>query len=371
MFVWSLQPGDSFVSKKSARRRNLNRYMATSTDSNNPGSARMFLTAYDAGHIFEKEISDIAEINHVRGEYPTLWLHVIGLTDVALTNKIGQLFGLHELALEDVGNVQHRAKVEQYGEQYFVVSHLIKMNQALETSQVSMFIAKDFVVSWQEGQEDELKGVRERLRRANSRARQAGPDYLSYMILDTVIDTYFPALEIYGERLEKLEDDILENSSRKHVGEIHQVKRELLAMRRAIWPLREAINELIRDGSSLFSEESRVHMRDCYDHTVQAIDFLETYRELGSDLMDVYLSTVSNKMNEVMKVLTIITTIFVPAGLIASVYGMNFHTETSPYNMPELTWYYGYPFALGLMLFTATTTVLLLRWRGFLGASNT
>jgi magnesium transporter len=366
MFVWSLQPGGSFVSKKNTRRRNLNRYVAVSRDSNNPGSARMLLTVYGGDNIVEKEISDVAEINPLRGKYRTLWLHVIGLEDLMLTNKIGGIFGLHELALEDVGNVQHRAKVEQYGEQY-----LIKMNQALETSQVSMFIAKDFVISWQEGQDDDLKGVRERLHRVNSRARKAGSDYLAYMILDTVIDTYFPALEVYGERLEKLEDDILDNSSRKNVGEIHQVKRELLAMRRAVWPLREAINELIRDGSALFSEEARVHMRDCYDHTVQVIDFVETYRELGSDMMDVYLSTVSNRMNEVMKVLTIITTIFVPAGLIASIYGMNFHTEISPYNMPELSWYYGYPFALGLMLFTATTTVFLLRWRGFLGGNRT
>lgn len=370
MFVWSLQPGGSFVSKKNTRRRNLNRYVATPRDVNKPGSARMLLTAYDGANIFEKEISDVSELSQVRGKYRTLWLHIIGLKDVALTNKIGEIFGLHELALEDVANVQHRAKVEQYGEQYFVVSHLIKMNQTLETSQVSMFIAKDFVVSWQEGQDDDLMAVRDRLHRVNSRARKAGSDYLSYMILDTVIDTYFPALEIYGERLEKLEDDILDNSSRKNVGEIHQVKRELLAMRRAVWPLREAINELIRDGSALFSEETRVHMRDCYDHTVQVIDFVETYRELGSDMMDVYLSTVSNKMNEVMKVLTIITTIFVPAGLIASIYGMNFHTEISPYDMPELTWYYGYPFALGLMLFTATMTVLFLRWRGFLGGKN-
>ena len=330
----------------------------------------MFLTAYDGDNIVEKEISDVAELSQVRGKYRTLWLHVLGLKDVVLTNKIGEIFGLHELALEDVRNVQHRAKVEQYGDRYFVVSHLIKMNQALETSQVSMFISSDFVISWQEGQDDDFKGVRERLHRVNSRARQAGSDYLTYMILDTVIDTYFPALEVYGERLEKLEDDILDNSSRKNVGEIHQVKRELLAMRRAVWPLREAINELIRDASALFSEEARVHMRDCYDHTVQVIDFVETYRELGSDMMDVYLSTVSNKMNEVMKVLTIITTIFVPAGLIASIYGMNFHTEISPYNMPELTWYYGYPFALGLMLVTATITIILLRWRGFLGGKN-
>ena len=230
MFVWSLQPGAALC------RRNLNRYVATPDDSNNAGSARMFLTAYDGDNIVEKEISDVAELSQVRGKYRTLWLHVLGLKDVVLTNKIGEIFGLHELALEDVRNVQHRAKVEQYGDRYFVVSHLIKMNQALETSQVSMFISSDFVISWQEGQDDDFKGVRERLHRVNSRARQAGSDYLTYMILDTVIDTYFPALEVYGERLEKLEDDILDNSSRKNVGEIHQVKRELLAMRRAVWP---------------------------------------------------------------------------------------------------------------------------------------
>ena len=191
------------MSKKNSRRRNLNRYVSKPLDGN-PASASMFLIVYDDSNIIEKEISDVSEIKQYRGKYRTLWLHVKGLKDIALTNKIGAAFDVHHLALEDVGNVQQRSKVEQYGEQYFVVSHLIKMNQALETTQVSMFVSKEFVVSWQEGQDDDLKSVRDRLHRENSRGRKAGPDYLMYMILDMVIDTYFLCLKFMASALKNL-----------------------------------------------------------------------------------------------------------------------------------------------------------------------
>jgi magnesium transporter len=204
--------------------------------------------------------------------------------------------------------------------------------------------------------------VREHIRNTRGQIREAGADYLAYALLDAMVDSYFPILEEYGERLETLEDAIITRPDHHTVARIHAAKRDLLTLRRAIWPQRETFNTLLRDVIPLITDETRLHLRDCYDHTVRLIDLVETYRELGSDLMDVYLSSVSNRTNEIMRVLTVIATIFIPLTFIAGVYGMNFDPDTSPWNMPELNWYWGYPFALTLMT-TVIVGQLVFFWR--------
>ncbi|MEJ2367816.1 MAG: magnesium/cobalt transporter CorA [Acidobacteriota bacterium] len=195
--------------------------------------------------------------------------------------------------------------------------------------------------------------MRQRLRTSKGQIRSSGADYLAYSILDAIVDQYFPVLEAMSEQLDVLEDEVLEDPESRTVSRIHEVRRDLLMLRRAIWPLREAVNSLLRDSESYFSEDTRLFLRDLYDHTIQVMDLIESFREVGAGLVDVYLSSVSNRMNEVMKVLTMIATIFIPLSFIAGLYGMNFNPAKSPFNMPELNWYFGYPFAVGLMALVA------------------
>ena len=194
-----------------------------------------------------------------------------------------------------------------------------------------------------------------------------GGDYLAYALIDAAVDSYFPVLEHYGETVEQLESEVVERPEESVIGRIHTVKRELLGLRRAVWPQREMVSALIRDDTPLLSDTTKIYLRDCYDHAVQVLDILETYREISSGLVDVYLSSMSAKLNEVMKVLTVIATIFMPLGFIASVYGMNFDTSVSPWNMPELRWPFGYPLALGVMLAIGVAMVMYFRVKGWLG----
>ena len=232
--------------------------------------------------------------------------------------------------------------------------------------QFSLFLGPNFVLTFDEQPGDCFDPVRERVRRKHGRVREAGADYLAYALLDTIVDCYFPLLERYGEQLEDLEETIISQPNHTVVAAIHDIKRDLLSLRRAIWPQRETFNTLLRDKTPLLTDETRLHLRDCYDHTVQLIDLIETYRELGADLMDIYLSSVSNRTNETMRVLTVIATIFIPLTFIAGVYGMNFNAGTSPWNMPELGWYWGYPLVLGLMAMVAAGQLFFFWRKGWL-----
>jgi magnesium transporter len=217
---------------------------------------------------------------------------------------------------------------------------------------------------------DCFESVRTRLR-GGGPLRESGPGYLAYSLIDAVVDAYFPVVETFAERLDRLEDRVIARPSRRAVAEIHAAKHSLRSLRRIVWPLREAVNSLVRDPSPLIDDNTRVHLRDCYDHLVQIIDLVETYRELCSDLTDLYLSSLSNRMNEVMKVLTIIATLFMPLSFITGLYGMNFHTERSRWNMPELDWLYGYPFALGMMALTALGMLWYFWHKGWLSNGKT
>ena len=223
------------------------------------------------------------------------------------------------------------------------------------------------MITFQEGLPgDAFEPARDRIRKGSAQLRRLGADYLAYTLLDSVIDGYFPLLEELGERLESLEDEILARPQRSAIERLHDLKREMLILRRAVWPLREATNSLVRDANRFIGDEARVHLRDCYDHAVRIIDFVETDRELCTDLMDLYLSSINQRMTEVMKVLTIIATLFIPLTFIAGLYGMNFDTSRSPWNMPELRWYFGYPFALCLMAATAGLFAFYFWWKGWI-----
>ncbi len=316
--------------------------------------------------MIDETINDLSGLNEKCNEWKVAWINIEGLGDAQVIGKIGELFGIHQLALEDVLSSHQRAKLEQYGENLFLISHMIDLQEELLNEQVSFFISNSLVVTFQDGPLDCFERVRERIRKGVGRIRTQGSDYLAYALLDAVIDCYFPVLEKYGERLEQLEDEIVEKPSRATIAKVHEVKRGLLVMRRAIWPLRDAISMLLKESSLIFKTETLVFLRDCHDHAVQICDLIETFRELGSDMMDVYLSSASNRLGEGMKLLTIITTICAPPTVVAGIYGMNFKTEVSPYNMPELGWYFGYPFALGVMLFLVAITTFVLWTQGWM-----
>lgn len=335
-----------------------------------PGSLRVdpdapipiiHVLGYNDDECVEYEVKDIASLDEVLRPWPRIWVNIEGLGSEEIVRGIGDRFNLHPLALEDTVHVHQRAKCEDYGEYVYFVSRMVTLqNGEFVIEQVSLFIFPNMILTFQERPGDCLEPVRERLRKGKGKIRQHSADYLAYAVIDALIDGYFPVLEKVGDDLEDLEEMILLNPTEKLLQQVHQTKRELLTLRRAIWPIREAVNALMRDDLLVITAETRVFLRDCYDHAIQLVDLVENYRELASGLMDLYMTGVSNRMNEVMKVLTIFATIFMPLGFIAGLYGMNFNTA-SPYNMPELSWAYGYPFALGLMLFTAVGLIVYFR----------
>jgi magnesium transporter len=296
------------------------------------------------------------------------WVDVKGLGSEEILQRLGKVFNLHPLVLEDVVNVPQRPKVEEYQDQLLLIARMVTLKRSgrnFVSEQVSFILGQHYLLTVQEEPEYDCFGpVRERIRTCKGQIRKHHADYLAYSLLDAIIDGFFPVLEAYGERLEELEDEVVANPTRQTLEQIHQIKRELLVLRRAIWPQRDAINSLIRDGNALISEGVRIYLRDCYDHTVQVLDMVETYRELASSLMDVYLSSVSNKMNEVMKLLTIISTIFIPLTFIAGVYGMNFDPDV-PGNMPELRVPYAYVICWGVMIAIAIALVIFFWRRGW------
>lgn len=284
------------------------------------------------------------------------WVDVKGLGSEAILREIGQVFSLHPLVLEDVVNVPQRPKVESYEDQLLLIARMVipQKNGGFFSEQVSFILGNHYLLTLQEEADYDCFGpIHERIRSSKGTIRHHGPDYLAYALLDAIIDGFFPVLEDYGEQIEDLESEVVANPTRQTLKRIHAIKRELLMLRRAIWPQRDAINTLIRDGSDLISADVQIHLRDCYDHAIQVLDMVETYRELASSLMDVYLSSVGNKMNEIMKLLTVISSIFIPLTFIAGLYGMNFNSDKSPWNMPELNWYWGYPACIGAMALTA------------------
>lgn len=332
---------------------------------------RISVLAYGPDGYVERDIKDLAELIEFLAKYPVTWINVdpigFGPEASAFVERFGKLFNLHELELEDIVNVHQRAKVEEYAEHLFVVTRMLVDKDSSESEQLSLFLGKTYVVTFREVTTDCLDSVREKIRKSRGRIRSESSDYLMYAIIDAVVDSYFPLLSRLADRLDAMEEKILESYHKDTPEEVYELRRDILSIRKSVWPTREALSSLYRDTHCLISESTRVYLRDCYDHAVRIIDLVEMYREVASALMEVHYTRASNRLNEVMKVLTIITTLFIPPSFVASVYGMNFHTERSPLNMPELSWYYGYPAALTFMIVLSLSVLLFLYWRGFLG----
>lgn len=294
------------------------------------------------------------------------WFNVGGLGNENFFLRLGKVFGLHPLTLEDIVNVPQKPKIEYDREQLVIIANMAipkPDEKGFWLEQVSLVVTKKYILTVQEEpHRDCFEPIRQRIRLQKGNIRNHGTDYLAYALWDAIIDGFFPVLDIYSEKIEDLEDEVITNPNSQTLADIYQVRRELLALRRAIWSQRTALSSLIRDGSSIINNEILLYLRDCYDHAVQIVDLIETYRELSSGLTDIYLSAMSNKMNEIMKLLTVISTIFIPLTFIAGIYGMNFNTEVSPWNMPELGYYWGYPLCLAAMMIIAIGLIIFF-WR--------
>lgn len=281
-------------------------------------------------------------------ETPTVtWMNVTGLHDVDVIEKLGSYFGLHPLLMEDIVSTNQRPKYDDFGAHLFIVLRMLHFNEEsgeVSTEQVSLVVGENFVISFQEIEADPFEHIRDRLRTGKGRIRSMGADYLAYALIDAVVDYYFVVLEKLGDGIEALGEETVADPTPTTLNTIQSLKRELGFVRRSIWPLREVVGALQRGESPLIHESTGVYLRDVYDHTIQVVETVESYRDMVSGMFDTYLSSVSNRMNEVMKVLTIIATIFIPVTFIAGVYGMNFHF------MPELNWPWAYPVVLLIML---------------------
>ncbi|PIW26930.1 MAG: magnesium and cobalt transport protein CorA [Rhodospirillales bacterium CG15_BIG_FIL_POST_REV_8_21_14_020_66_15] len=330
-------------------------------------ATRVRVLAYGADAILEDSLPPDADFAALRGRAPVTWIQVAGLADIALIERLGAQFGIHRLVLEDVVNVHQRPKVDTFVDQVFIAFRAVAAQGGEETEQISLIVGDGYVISFHETHEDCLEPLRDRIREGKGRVRQLGADYLSYAVIDTVIDAYFPVLEAMGETIDALEDAVIARPAPAQVHDIHDLKRRLMHLRRAIWPMRDMANALIRDDVPGMSRDTRLYLRDCYDHLVQLMDIVETDRETVSALLEVYLSSLSARMNEIMKVLTIIATIFIPLGFFAGLWGMNFDGEASPFNMPELGWRYGYPAALAFMAVIAGGLLYYFRRKGWIG----
>jgi magnesium transporter len=329
----------------------------------------LVLIDYDRDQAIHRDLKDADECAAYLDKTSVSWIDARGLGSEATLRRLGSILKLHPLVLEDVVNVPHRPKIDYYSDHLLIIMRMVRpkvSGEGISSEQVSFVLGRHFLVTFQEEPHwDCFDPVRDRIRRSVGTIRSQGAAFLAYTLLDTIIDSFFPVLEELGETIESLEEEVVENPTRETIAKIHDLRRDLMMLRRFIWPQRSIINSLIRDGDELIGSEIRIYLQDCYDHIVQVLDIIETYREIVSSLMDVYLSSVSNRMNEVMKVLTVISTIFIPLTFIAGIYGMNFDPEESPLNMPELEWYWGYPFSLGLMLAIALSLIYYFWRRGW------
>lgn len=319
------------------------------------------LIHYDASHLDERSSLDVSQCRRETNTGQTAWYNITGLHNAEIIRSIGNLFQLHPLVQEDILNTDHRPKIEVHDTYLYIVLKMLQFDhehRIVQMEQVSLIIGDDYVLSFQERAGDVFDGVRERLRHGHGRRiHQLGPDYLAYALIDAVVDNYFVLLENLGDAIEDLETELLNRPTPDTLNQIHHYKREMLLLRKAVWPLREVLSSLSRDESVILSPDIRVYLRDVYDHTIHIIDNIETLRDLLSGMLDLYISSVSQRMNEIMKVLTLFASIFMPLTFIAGVYGMNFDY------MPELRWQWGYPLIMAFMLATGAGLFAYFRWR--------
>ena len=319
-------------------------------------TVKITIIDYDRDSIEEKELASIEECFPYKDRPTTKWINIYGLHEVSLIEKLGSCFDIHPLTQEDVLNTEQRPKADIFDDYIYIVLRMHSYDSGkrqLLSEQMSIIFGHKFVLTFQEREGDVFDPVRARLRANKGRIRKAESDYLAYSLVDAVVDNYFKVLEGIGGEIEDMEEQVVAKPVPATLRKIHDLKRESIYLRKSLWPLRELISALERDETPLIRKTTRIYLRDIYDHTIQVIDTVETYRDIIAGMLDVYLSSISNRMNEIMKVLTIFAALFIPLTLIAGIYGMNFNTEKSPLNMPELNWYFGYPMALGLMIIVA------------------
>jgi len=325
--------------------------------------AKITIIDYDATQFQEKEVETIEECFPFRDTPTVTWINIDGLHEVGIIEKIGKHFSIHPLILEDILHTGQRPKMEDFEDYIFLVVKMFyydEKDDEIKMEQVSLLLGSNFVISFQEREGDIFDPIRERIRNHKGRIRMMKADYLGYALLDTIVDNYFIILEKVGENIENMEEELVTRPTPETLQTIHNLKRELIVLRKSIWPLREVVNSLERGESPLINEATGVYLRDVYDHTIQVIDTIETFRDMVSGMLDIYLSSISNKMNEVMKVLTIIATIFIPLTFVAGIYGMNFEF------MPELKWHWGYFAALLVMVAVAVIMVFYFRRKRWL-----
>ncbi|MHC4572726.1 MAG: magnesium/cobalt transporter CorA [Planctomycetota bacterium] len=320
-------------------------------------TVRITYIDYDEQNLQEKEVSAIEECFPFKATPTVTWINIDGMHQVDIIEKLGRHFELHPLTLEDILNTGQRPKLEDFESYVFVVLKMLSYNGptgAVQSEQVSLVIGQNFVISLQERAGDVFEPIRDRIRNSKGRIRRMGADYLAYALMDAVVDNYFVILEKLGERVESLEEELVGSPTENTLQQIHSLKREMIFLRRSVWPLREVISGLERGESSLVGESTGVYLRDVYDHTIQIMDTIESLRDMVSGMLEIYLSSMSNKMNAAMKVLTVIATIFIPLSFFAGVYGMNFE------HMPELRWRWVYPYGFWAAIVGVVALMLVL-----------
>ncbi len=316
------------------------------------------IIGYSDTQFQEKEAETVEECLPFKDKPTVTWINIDGVHQVEMIEKIGKYFDLHPLLLEDIVNTEQRPKMEDFEDHLFIVLKMLSYREEeneIMAEQISLILSSEYVISFQETVQDVFNPIRERIRKGKGRVRKRGPDYLAYTLIDTVIDNYFVILEKLGEKIEDIEEELVTDPTQETLHLIYDLKKAILFLRKSIWPLREVVSGLERGESELIQEHTRIYLRDVYDHTIQVIDTIETFRDMLSGMLDIYLSSISNRMNEVMKVLTIIATIFIPLTLIAGIYGMNFRY------MPELEWSWGYPMVWLIMLAVGVSMLIYFR----------
>ena len=319
---------------------------------------KLSVIKYDGANFEEKAVGNVEEAFKLRSKSSVVWLNIDGVHQPEIIEQVGKNFGLHPLVAEDIASTGQRPKMEDFDDYIFVVVRMFRFDGEegeTKSEQISIILGADFVISFQEREGDVFDAIRERLRNNKGKIRKLGADYLAYALIDAIVDNYFMILENLGEAVEDIEDRLVTNPTSETLQTIHDLKREMIYLRKSVWPLREVINRMERSESPLINKSTFVYLRDVYDHTIQIMDAVDTFRDMLSGMLDIYLSSVSNRMNEVMKVLTVIATIFIPLTFVAGIYGMNFKF------MPELDLTWSYPAVLVLMLVVALLMVMFFR----------
>jgi magnesium transporter len=326
------------------------------------GKAKITIFDYSETSFIEKETQDVQECLPFKDKSTVTWINVDGIHRIDILENLTSCYLVHHLVLEDILNINQRPKAEDFGEYIYIVAKMLFYDEKrvdISEEQVSFILGKEFLISLQEEREgDVFDLIRQRIRGGEGRIRKMGPDYLAYALLDSIIDSYFVILEKIGEKIEEIEESLVTEPRPSTLQSINKLKKDLIFLRKSVWPLREVVHTITQTESPLIKEQTVVYFRDIYDHIIQAVDTIEAYRDTVSGMLDIYLSSISYRLNEVMKVLTIIATIFIPLTFIAGIYGMNFNVSRSPFNMPELNWRFGYFFALFIMLAMATAMIV-------------